>query len=143
MNRAVYIHETAAHIAKTTGIHGYTAESRARVAKNDMLNSDKNITNARAAVIDSFMGTVDSSNGAYFWDGRDIAITDSSHPLYNHHRDQGLFYTNSAHDIHHTGNLLFPDIICYYELKNGKRSGFRGKYNHTFDSTAAYGDTVF
>ena len=32
--------------------------------------------------------------------------------------------------------------MCYYELKNGKQGG-RGKYNHTFDSTAAYDDTVF
>ena len=44
--------------------------------------------------------------------------------------------------IPNTGNLLFPDIISY-ELKNGKRSGFRGKHNLTFDSTAAYGDKVF
>ena len=54
-----------------------------------------------------------------------------------------MFYTNPAHDIHHTGNLLFPDIISYYKLENGKQGGFRGKYNHIFDSTAAYGDTVF
>jgi len=54
-----------------------------------------------------------------------------------------LFYTNPAHDIHHTGNLLFPDIISYYKLENGKQGGFRRKYNHIFDSTAAYGDTVF
>ena len=89
------------------------------------------------------MGTVDSSNGAYFWDGRDIAITDRNDRLYNRHRDQGLFYTKPAHAIHHTGNLLFPDIISYDKLENGKQGGFRGKYNYTFDSTAAYGDTVF
>ena len=143
MNRANYTQETAAHIVKSSGIRGYNDESITRVSKNEMLNIDKGITNARAAVIDAFIGTVDSSNGAYFWDGKDIAITDRNDRLYNPHRDWGLFYTSSTHDIHHTGNILFPDIICYYELENGKQGGFRGKYNHIFDSTAAYGDTVF
>ena len=45
--------------------------------------------------------------------------------------------------MQHTGNLLFPDIISYDKLENGKQGGFRGKYNHTFDSPAACGDTVF
>jgi hypothetical protein len=80
----------------------------------------------------------DYSNGAYFWDGRDLA----KNP--NHEkRKQGLKFTLTTHDIFGIGDQLRKSPVIRYWIHNGKPTRERGRYQWVYESTAAWGDTIF
>lgn len=80
----------------------------------------------------------DYSNGAYFWDGRDIA-TNALHPK----RRAGLKFTKPEHDIFGIGDQLLKQAIVKYWTHKGKQTKERGRYQWVYESTAAWGQTIF
>lgn len=145
MNRAdIKGSDMVAEITASGQVNGYKPSSQSETAKGRNSNENSKLVMARQATLTTVLGiSRGRSNGAYFWDGADIAITDKSDPYYNPHRNWGIYYTDSSHDIYKTGNLLNEPVTCYYTLENGKQGGPRGTYTHMFVSTAAYGGTVF
>lgn len=131
-------------IAKTNQVNGCNPSSQRVTAKGRSSNENSKLVMARKATITTILGSSrGKSKGAYFWDGADIAIADKSNIHYNPHRDWGVYYTDSSHDIYKTGNLLNKPVTKYYILENGKQGGSRGTYTHMFVSTVAYGGTIF
>jgi hypothetical protein len=101
------------------------------------MNSNRNsdLITARKAVIGSLTNGIDTSGGAYFWDGADI--------VNNEHREWGFVYSDPGHDIYNTGNVLIPAVTTYCYDVPGRIIGVRGTYNHRLISTAAFGGTIF
>ncbi|HZV66149.1 MAG TPA: hypothetical protein VFG03_14680 [Telluria sp.] len=79
----------------------------------------------------------DFSDGAYFWDGRDIQTNYANHPKVN----AGIHFSDASDNIYDIKETSFPKTEYYYN--NGKATKIRGTYDHKYDSTAAYGQTVF
>ncbi len=69
MNCSKYAKVSTTSILEEGKIYGWNEDSRNRAKKEMYKNADKGILNARAAIIDAYIGTVDSSKGAYFWEG--------------------------------------------------------------------------
>lgn len=81
---------------------------------------------------------VDYSAGAFFWDGRDIA----SNP--NHEkRKKGLKFSSPSHDIFCIGDQLRDPPVVRYWINNGKPTRVRGSYQWVYESTAAWGESIF
>lgn len=98
------------------------------------------------AATNALEGGEDKSNGAYFWDGADIKAN------YKHHFKvrRGIKFTDPSHNIY--GIQESTKVVIKYKttkVKNtstGKVSMTRvevGRYDHQYDSTAAYGGTIF
>ena len=135
MNRAEYANTSAnTEIEKDGQVNGYNASSRKTVTDNLLLNSDSKLNNARNAAMSTILGTSrGKSNGAYYWDGKDIQT--------NKHRTKwGIHYTNSAHDIYGTGDSKVGPFQAYW-YPSGAKCG--APWDHKLDSTAAYGGTIF
>ncbi|GJJ00998.1 hypothetical protein RugamoR64_15360 [Duganella rhizosphaerae] len=101
---------------------------------------------AISAAVNALEGGVDKSNGAYFWDGADIKSN------YKHHFKvrRGIKITDPAHNIYGIQDSTKLEIkYKTTKVKNtstGKVSITRvevGRYDHQYDSTAAYGGTIF
>lgn len=80
-----------------------------------------------------FFSTCGARNGA------DISITDRNSALWNPHRDWGLHFSDTSHDIYNMRDILATPVQAYYDNGNP-----RGKpYTYKLSSTAAYGGTIF
>ena len=85
----------------------------------------------------------DPSNGALWWDGRDIKTEYQTHPKVK----DGIRFGHSSHNIFgikESGR----GIIIYWQVANKKtgklaNSKERGRYKSVWVSTAAYGGTIF
>jgi len=119
----------------TQGVYGNNANSAAAASTASTSNTNANLVTARAAVIGSMTSSVDTSNGAYFWDGADITT--------NSHNSWGFVYSDSAHDIYNTGNVLTAPVVTHWVNANGTQGAVRGTYDHKLVSTAAFGGTIF
>ncbi len=91
-------------------------------------------------------GGEDKSNGAYFWDGADIKSNYSRHFKVK----QGIKFTDTAHniyDIKESGKLVIKYKVK--KIRIGESNKFKiekeevGRYDHIYESTAAYGGTIF
>lgn len=98
------------------------------------------------AARNAMKGGPDKSNGAYFWDGADIKST------YKHHFKvkQGIKFTDPAHNIYDIKEST--KLVIKYKITNisiGKTKHIKakkeevGRYDHVYESTAAYGGTIF
>lgn len=98
------------------------------------------------AAINALEGGVDKSNGAYFWDGADIKSN------YKHHFKvrRGIKFTDPSHNIY--GIQESTKIVIKYKTTKVKNTGTGkvsitrvevGRYDQQYDSTAAYGGTIF
>lgn len=101
---------------------------------------------AISAAANALEGGEDKSNGAYFWDGADIKSN------YQHHFKvrRGIKFTDPSHNIYGIQDSIKLEIkYKTTKIKNtstGKVSTTRveiGRYDHQYDSTAAYGGTIF
>lgn len=117
-------------------------------------SSDKEIhdntamSNALLAARNAIAGGEDLSNGAYFWDGADIKSNYSKHFKVSH----GIKFTNPGHNIYNIKEST--KIVQKTKTKTIKKK-VNGKtvtkketvvidsYDHVYDSTAAYGGTIF
>jgi hypothetical protein len=98
------------------------------------------------AATNALNGGTDKSNDAYFWDGADIKSN------YSHHFKvkQGIKFTDAAHNIYDIKEST--KLVIKYKVKKirvGKTKKFKtekeevGRYDHIYESTAAYGGTIF
>lgn len=106
--------------------------------------ADKGMTLALQAAIDALanMG-IDPSKGAYWWDGVDFRTNFQSHPKV---RD-GFHFSDPAHNIFGVQEVHCP-VTIYWKLRDKKtgkeiNSKVRGTYKYVWESTAAYGKTIF
>ena len=113
-------------------------------ASDEQVKNDAGMSTAvRAALNAVDPAGRDYSNGAYFWDGADIKTNYAGHPKVK----KGIKFSDPTHNIYgikETTKL----VIEYWKVKdkttgrevNGKE---RGRYDHVYISTAAYGGTIF
>lgn len=85
----------------------------------------------------------DPSNGAYWWDGVDFKTNYKNHPKV---RD-GFHFTDPSHNIFSVPESKV-DVTIHWKVRNKKtgaevNSKVRGKYSYVWQSTAAYGKTIF
>lgn len=85
----------------------------------------------------------DPSNGAYWWDGLDFRTNFQKHPKVK----DGFRFSDPKHNIFSVPEKQV-DITIYWKVKNkltGEEvnSKVRGKYSCIWESTAAYGQTIF
>jgi hypothetical protein len=84
----------------------------------------------------------DFSGGGYFWDGEDLRANYVNHPKVL----RGMKFTDQKHDIYNVGEKSVEKIEYWY-IKDPKgvaqKGKERGRYKYTYESTAAYGGTVF
>jgi hypothetical protein len=94
----------------------------------------------------STFGGADKSNGAYFWDGADIKSN------YGHHFKvkRGIKFTDPSHNIYEINESTKIEIMYKTTRSRDRASGKItvtreevGRYDHQYDSTAAYGGTIF
>ena len=77
INQSDYSGRSPIDIIENTGIYGYNESSQNAATSGASSNTDSKLVQARGAVIDSLMGSTDSSRGAYFWEGTQF-LSDSS-----------------------------------------------------------------
>jgi len=86
---------------------------------------------------------MDPSNGAYWWDGLDFKTNYQNHPKVK----DGFRFTAPAHNIFDVKETSHPTTIYWKvrDKKTGKEvnSKVRGSYKCVWESTAAYGKTIF
>lgn len=113
-------------------------------ASETELAADKGMTLALDCANNALanIGT-DPSNGAYWWDGLDIKTNYQNHPKVK----DGFHITDTAHNIFDIKETSYPTTIYWKvrDKKTGKEvnSKVRGTYKYVWESTAAYGKTIF
>jgi hypothetical protein len=84
----------------------------------------------------------DYSDEAYFWDGADLKSNYANHPKVK----AGIKFTKPEHNIYGVKESSV-NVTTHWMVKDkhGKlvQGKVRGTYTHTYESTAAYGGTVF
>ena len=80
----------------------------------------------------------DYSNGAYFWDGADIKTNYPNHAKVL----GGIHISKPEHNIYSIKDKEVPDEAFWIDAK-GNKGKSRGKWRYKYDSTAAWGGTIF
>jgi len=80
----------------------------------------------------------DYSNGGYFWDGADIKSNYANHAKVL----GGIRITDEANNIYDIKSKDVPGQTWWEDAK-GKRTKLRGKWDYKYESTAAWGGTIF
>ena len=85
----------------------------------------------------------DPSNGAYWWDGLDFKTNYANHPKVLN----GFLFGAPEHNIFDVRETSY-EITLYWKVRDKKtgkevNSKVRGSYKHVWESTAAYGRTIF
>lgn len=110
------------------------------------INSDSGMSMALAAARNALAGGEDRSNGAFFWDGVDIQTN-----YKNHFKVRcGIVFTDPGHNIYKIEESLRPRTVTVEVKKTNKKTGKvsisleeLGRIDHAYDSTAAFGGTIF
>lgn len=96
-----------------------------------------------ACALDAAQNAIDSgpdySNGAYFWDGADIKTRYSSHPKVK----AGIKFTDSEHNIYGISETSVDKTEYLLDIHNKPTAKVRGNYTYVYESTAAFGGTIF
>jgi len=108
------------------------------------IEKNPGMTMAYAAAENALRNGIDKSNGAYFWDGADIKTNYKKHYKVRH----GIKFSNSSHNIYSIEESLHVVVrMKVTKIKvNGKVTEHReevARADHTYESTAAYGGTIF
>ena len=80
----------------------------------------------------------DYSNGGYFWDGADIQSNYDTHVKVA----AGIKFTDPKHNIYNIKESVVPGEEWWLDAKR-KPTRLRGKWKYKYESTAAYGGTIF
>jgi len=101
---------------------------------------------AVSAAVNAMNGGEDKSNGAYFWDGADIKTNYARHFKVR----RGIKFTDPSHNIYGIKESTKVVIISKTTKTRSRTTGKIstateevGRYDHQYDSTAAYGGTIF
>lgn len=114
-------------------------------ASGSEIASNAGMTAAVTAAKAALAGEKDLSNGAYFWDGADIKSN------YKHHYKvrRGIHFGDKSHNIYSIDESIALVIMTKtaVQKKNGevisKTEVEVGRYDHVYESTAAFGGTIF
>lgn len=105
----------------------------------EAINLDEGMAAAVRGAINALSDNpTDYANGAYFWDGADIKTN------YNNHAKVlgGIRITDPKHNIYAIGDKEVPGEAWWLDAK-GNKTKSRGKWRYKYDSTAAWGGTIF
>lgn len=102
------------------------------------------MTDAVRAAKNAFSGGTDYSNGAYFWDGADIKSNYANHFKVRH----GIKFTDPSHNIYsinESTKLIIKSKTTKTKIdgKIMKKTQEVYRYDHVYESTAAFGGTIF
>lgn len=113
-------------------------------AKDADILADEGMKTAVAAAENALADGPDKSNGAWFWDGADIKSNYKKHFKVK----VGILFTDPAHniyDIEDSAKLVIKYKVTKKKV-NGKIETSKEevyRYDHVYESTAAYGGTIF
>lgn len=124
---------------------GNARYSKMMKATEIAISRDSGMSAAIKAAENAITGGVDYSNGAYFWDGADIKSNYKNHFKVRH----GIKFTDTAHNIYDIKESTVKTIYLYRTVR--KKIGNKivvekteiDHADHVYDSTAAYGGTIF
>jgi hypothetical protein len=115
-------------------------------ASAEEIGRNTGMQSAIAAAVNALTGGEDKSNGAFFWDGLDIKTNYARHFKVR----RGIRFSDPSHNIYDIKESSKVEIeyktITTRNAKTGKLTTSRqevGRYDHQYDSTAAYGGTIF
>lgn len=112
---------------------------RLRAASEDDIAADAGMSAAVRAARNAMSPTgLDYSNGAYFWDGADIRSNYDRHPKVR----AGIRFGDPAHNIYGIEEKDVPGEE-WWRNAAGQKTKLRGSWSYKFESTAAYGGTIF
>lgn len=112
---------------------------RLRAATEDEIAADTGMSDAvRAARNALSPNPVDYSNGAYFWDGADIRSNYDRHPKVR----GGIRFGDASHNIYGIDEKDVPGEE-WWRNAAGQNTRLRGRWDYKYESTAAYGGTIF
>ncbi|HJV86282.1 MAG TPA: hypothetical protein VJ698_12485 [Noviherbaspirillum sp.] len=113
-------------------------------SENDIAK-DPGMTAAVVAAQNALSDGPDLSNGAYFWDGADIKTNYAKHFKVRN----GIRFSGPAHNIYgidESTKLVILKKVVVKRVKGkvvSKKEIELGRYDHVYESTAAYGGTIF
>lgn len=103
------------------------------------INKDKGMKSAIKAAQNALSANgIDYSKGAFFWDGADIKSNYDKHPKVR----AGIRISDPAHNIYKINNKDVPGEEWWRDAQ-GNNTKLRGKWSYKYESTAAYGGTLF
>jgi hypothetical protein len=109
-------------------------------AKLAAINADAGMKAAVKAAINALSDKGrDYANGGYFWDGADVKSNYAKHPKVL----KGIHFTDEVHNIYKIANKDAPGEEFYRDKDNKPTKKSRGKWDYAYESTAAWGGTVF
>lgn len=74
----------------------------------------------------------DTTNGAFFWDGKDFNKNANPNGGWRLHHQSGYFFTNNAHDLYNQGNFRHPRRGYYFESTEAIGfTTFSRRYNYS------------
>lgn len=98
------------------------------------------------AALNAMAGGADRSNGAYFWDGADIKTNYKKHAKVK----VGIKFSDMSHNIYQiaesTNLVIKTKTVVKKDVATGKKTSIveeTGRFDHVYESTAAYGGTIF
>lgn len=110
------------------------------------ISQNSGMQDAISAAKNALSGGPDLSNGAYFWDGADIKTNYANHFKVK----QGIKFTDPSHNIYgikDSTRLIVKYKITKIRDKTTKKTTTQkveiGRYDHVYESTSAYGGTIF
>ena len=118
---------------------GNARYARLMAATIEQINQDEGMFAAVRGAVNARSETpLDYANGAYFWDGADIKTN------YNNHAKVlgGIHFTDPKHNIYAIKDKDVPGEAWWFDAK-GKKTKSRGIWRYKYDSTAAWGGTIF
>jgi hypothetical protein len=112
-------------------------------ASDAAIAADKGMALALDAAKNALANTgCDPSNGAYWWDGTDFKTNYKKHPKVK----DGFRISDPEHNIFNVEERSHL-VVLYWQAKNKKgvivNTKERGRYSYVWESTAAYGSTIF
>ncbi|WP_454742662.1 hypothetical protein [Cupriavidus necator] len=113
-------------------------------AKEEEIEKSPSMSDAVKAAKNALSGGKDYSNGAYFWDGADIK-SNYKNPF---KVKKGIKFMDPSHNIYgikESTKLVKKEKTTKIKV-NGKietRKEELWRYDHIYQSTAAYGGTIF
>ena len=108
-------------------------------ASKSQISADKGMAAALKGAINALSPVpVDYSGGAYFWDGADIKSNYEKHAKVR----GGIHFSDDAHNIYGIKEKDVPGEEWWRD-KQGKKTKLRGKWTYKYESTAAWGGTIF
>lgn len=124
---------------------GNTRYKKLMHASESDIAKDAGMSAAVGAARNALSGGPDLSNGAYFWDGTDIKTNYTNHFKVSN----GIRFTEPAHNIYGIAESTRLIILKKTIVKKAKGKIISsqeieiGRYDHVYESTAAFGGTIF